>query len=50
MRHHAPDGLTRAELDPLVGARDWWFDLLAVFLPVGVLFAVVSRHVAPQLL
>lgn len=46
MRHHAPDGLTRAELGAVVGARDWWFDLFAVFLPVSVLFVQVSRHVA----
>lgn len=46
VRHHAADRVTRAELDGLVGARDWWFDLLAVFLPAGALFAAASRQVA----
>ena len=46
VRTHVRDGVTRAELDALRGARDWWFDLLAIFLPVGLLFAAVGRRVA----
>ena len=46
VRLHKRDGITRVELDALRGSRDWWFDLLAIFLPVGFLFAAVSRYVA----
>lgn len=46
VRRHARDGVTRADLDALRGARDWWFDLLAVFVPAGVLFALASRGIA----
>jgi hypothetical protein len=39
-RQHA---VSAAEVTALVGAREPWIDALAVFLPIGILFAVASR-------
>ncbi|HEX6535692.1 MAG TPA: hypothetical protein VF041_13935 [Gemmatimonadaceae bacterium] len=37
--------VSRAELASLTGVRVLWVDLLAVFLPMGAVFLVVSRRV-----
>ena len=42
-------GVPRAELAALIGAREPWVDLLAVFLPMGALFVVASRTVVGRL-
>jgi hypothetical protein len=47
MRRH---GVSRAELTAVTGAREFWIDLLAVFLPTAALFLVVSRHVAARVI
>ncbi len=43
-------GISRPELDSLVGAREWWIDLLIVFLPMGVLFTLVSWRVVASII
>lgn len=43
-------GVSRLELDALVGAREWWIDLLIVFLPMGVLFTLVSWRVVARII
>jgi hypothetical protein len=42
-------GVSRSELDALVGAREWWIDLLIVFLPMSVLFTLVSWRVVARI-
>jgi hypothetical protein len=36
-------GVSSAELVAVTGAREWWIDLVAVFLPMAALFLVLSR-------
>ena len=43
------DGVARAELDALIGAREWWIDLLIVYLPMGVLFTLASWRVVKRI-
>lgn len=47
MRRHA---VTRAYVGAVTGARALWIDVLAVFLPVGVLFFFVARLIARRVL
>lgn len=44
-RHH----VARAELAALTGARAWWVDGLAVFLPMAAAFVLASRVVIGRL-
>jgi hypothetical protein len=43
-------GVSRRELDALVGAREWGIDLLIVFLPMSVLFTLVSWRVVARII
>lgn len=43
-RHH----VSRAEITAVASARELWIDLLAVFLPVAVLFAAASYRIAAR--
>ncbi len=47
MRQH---GVSRAEVTALAGARELWVDLLAVFLPMAIVFATASRAAVKHLL
>ena len=46
MRRH---GALRAEIASVAGARELWIDVLAVFLPITLLFLVASHHIVSRI-